>query len=61
LGARDQSGKRITTWDSPAFELPDELKPVREDVISTFKDALTEFKWFGYGGQAVDHTAAFNF
>ena len=60
-GQRDQFGKRITTWDSPGFELPDDLKPTRDEVISTSKDALTVFKWAGYGGQAVDHVAIFNF
>lgn len=49
------------TWDSPAFSFPDDLKPKREEVISTFKDALIKFKWGAYDGQQVDFTANFNF
>jgi hypothetical protein len=54
-------GKATTTWDSLLFVLPDSFKPAREEVISTLKEALTEFKFAGFGGQVVDHTAIFNF
>jgi hypothetical protein len=55
------SGKLTTTWDSPAIALPDVLEPIRAEVITTLKEALAVFKYAGYAGQAVNHTAAFNF
>jgi hypothetical protein len=54
-------GIGTTTWDSLLFTVPQGCKFERAEVVSVLKEALTEFKWPGYGGQVVDHTAIFNF
>lgn len=60
-GKGNPFGRFEMTWDSPAFSFPSDLKVTRKEVISTFKEALTEFKWAAYDGQQIDFTATFNF
>jgi len=60
-GSGNPFGVATTTWDSLLLALPENSGLDREEVVATLKEALTIFKWAGYGGQAVDHTAVFNF
>jgi hypothetical protein len=50
-----------TLWTSKGIDLPGELERSRDEIVSALKEALTEYKVFGLGVDALNHSAYFNF
>lgn len=60
-GGGKRGGEQWSHYKMRQIDIPDEVKPQQEEIISALKDALIAYKGGGVYASATNHTVTFDF